>query len=363
MWKNDKLLILLKEDSRFKPIIVSFLYPKDSDNCKRHYDKELSSHFNNLGVEFISGFDYSKNKQYPVSIFKPDIIFYPQPYINNLKHIPFNVLLAYIPYGFPIENSAIFHNTLFQNICWKYFIALETHKAQKVKYNYNHGVNMVVSGDPLSDYFFDGHTPSSDSWPISEPQIKRVIWAPHHSIRPQDWLDYSCFLEIADGMLEIAKKFTDTVQFVFKPHPMLKEKLYKLDTWGIEKTNAYYNSWNTLPNCKTAEGNYVDLFMTSDAMIHDCSAFTAEYLYVNKPVMYLTKKEKMESFNDLAQECFNVHYHGASLQDIESFIQNVIKGYDPLKEERTKLIRNKLVLNRKQTVAETIYYELCKLFE
>ena len=363
MWKNDKLLMLLKEDSRFKPLIVSLLNPNDSYKCKKQFDEQLSAHFNNMGVEFINGFDYSKNKPYPVSVFKPDILFYPQPYINNLMYIPFNVLLAYIPYGFPIENGAIFHNTLFQNICWKYFIALEAHKELKVKYNYNHGVNIVVSGDPLADYFFDGHTPSSDNWPKSESQMKKIIWAPHHSIRPQDWLDYSCFLEVANGMVELAKKYSDTVQFVFKPHPLLKEKLYKHASWGIEKTDQYYEIWQTMPNTNLAQGNYVDLFMTSDAMIHDCSAFTAEYLYVNKPVFYLTKKEKMESFNDFANECFNVHYHGSSLQDIEAFIQNIIKEYDPLKEERTKLISDKLVPNRKQTVAETIYCELCKLFK
>ena len=231
------------------------------------------------------------------------------------------------------------------------------------KYNINHGVNVVVSGDPLADYFFDGHTPSSDSWPINNPQIKRIIWAPHHSITPQDWLNYSNFLEIADDMLNLAKEYNDKAQFVFKPHPMLKDKLYKLDSWGVEKTDSYFDAWKSLPNCNSAEGNYVDLFMSSDAMIHDCSAFTAEYLYVNKPVMYLTKEERMESFNQFANECFKVHYHGSSISDIKNFIDNVIKGIDPLADERTKLIKEQLRPKGNETVAGTIYKELCKIFE
>ena len=144
-------------------------------------------------------------------------------------------------------------------------------------------------------------------------------------------------------MLETARKYKDKVQFVFKPHPMLKDKLYKNESWGPEKTDAYYDAWNTMPNTRLADGNYVDLFITSDAMIHDCSAFTAEYLYVNKPVMYVTEKERIESFNSFANECFQVHYHGSSIRDIETFIDNVINGKDPLLKERTALVKEKLL--------------------
>ncbi len=363
MWKGDKLLDLLKKDDRFEPFAVSYLYSYHSTKENTECEQELSSHFSSLGVRYFSGFDFIRNKNISISEFKPDIIFFPQPYINYRSAIPLNALLSYIPYGFSIEDSKKFHNSLYQNVCWKYFVTNQLQKELKTKYNINHGVNVVVSGDPLADYFFDGHTPSSDSWPINNPQIKRIIWAPHHSITPQDWLDYSNFLEIADDMLNLAKEYNDKAQFVFKPHPMLKDKLYKLDSWGVEKTDSYFDAWKSLPNCNSAEGNYVDLFMSSDAMIHDCSAFTAEYLYVNKPVMYLTKKERMESFNQFANECFKVHYHGSSISDIKNFIDNVIKGIDPLADERTKLIKEQLRPKGNETVAGTIYKELCKIFE
>jgi CDP-glycerol glycerophosphotransferase (TagB/SpsB family) len=84
-------------------------------------------------------------------------------------------------------------------------------------------------------------------------------------------------------MIEMAKKYQDSVQFVFKPHPVLRSKLVVL--WGEEKTNAYYNTWDSLPNSTIHEDEYIDLFLTSDAMIHDSGSFTVEYLYVNKPVM------------------------------------------------------------------------------
>ena len=363
MWKSDKLLLLLKKDSRFEPFIVSYIYPNDSSSGKEDCERELSLHFKTLGVNCFSGFNYNKNRLFPVSKFNADIVFYPQPYRDRLKDIPRGVLLSYIPYCFEMEDHRWFYNTLYQNICWKIFVPSELHKELKSKYNINRGANAVVVGNPLADYFFDGHTPTDSIWPIKDKKLKRIIWAPHHSILPNDMLDYSNFLEIADDMLETAKKYADKAQFVFKPHPMLKEKLYKLDSWGTERTDKYYDAWKSMPNCNFANDNYVDLFMTSDALIHDCSSFTAEYLYVNKPVMYLTKKERVEQFNVFADGCFKVHYHGSSISDIESFIDNVITGVDPMFEERTKFINSHLIPKGDETVAEKIYKELCKIFE
>jgi len=363
MWKSDKLLLLLKQDERFCPFVVTHLYPKDTDQMRRDLEQDIYSHFKALGVDVESGYDFSKNRLYPVKRFSPDMVFFPQPYLNNLSMIPFKVLLSYIPYCFEMEDYMRFYNSMYQNICWKIFVPTELHKQLKIKHNYNHGSNVVVSGNPLADYFFDGHTPSEDIWPVCNPKLKRIIWAPHHSIFPDDWLDYSNFLEIADSMVEIARRYSDKVQFVFKPHPMLREKLYRAESWGFERTDAYYNSWKEMPNTAFANGNYVDLFMTSDALIHDCSSFTAEYLYVNKPVMFVSGKDKIDTFNSFADECFRMHYHGSSVQDIESFIRNVIEGVDPMEQQRSAFIKENLLPKENKTVAQTIYDELCKLFE
>lgn len=363
MWKSDKLLQLLKNDRRFEPFVVSYLYPSDSTEEKMRIERELFAHFQPMGVECESGFDFKKNSEVPVSEFNAGLLFYPQPYRNRLKEIPRNVLLSYIPYCFEMEDHRHFYNKLYQNICWKIFVPTPLHKELKTKYNVNKGENVVVAGNPLADYFFDGHTPSGDMWPSRNPQLKRIIWAPHHSILPGDMLDYSNFLEIADAMLDVARKYVGKAQFVFKPHPMLKDKLYNLGSWGVSRTDKYYDAWSSLPNGGFANGNYVDLFMTSDALIHDCSSFTAEYLYVNKPVMYLTKKQRVEQFNTFADECFKVHYHGSTIADIESFIDNVVSGTDPMLDVRTRFIEAQLKPKGKATVAETIYNELCKIFD
>ena len=145
-------------------------------------------------------------------------------------------------------------------------------------------------------------------------------------------------------MLEMAKRYSDKVQFVFKPHPLLKNKLCEL--WGSEKTETYYDQWANMENTTIVEGEYVDLFLSSDAMIHDSGSFLIEYLYVNKPVMRTLNDIPLESmYNQFALNCLDQYYKARCEQDIEQFIQNVINGIDPLKAQRTKFIHEALMPN------------------
>ena len=91
------------------------------------------------------------------------------------------------------------------------------------------------------------------------------------------------------------------------------------------------------------EGEYVDLFIGSDAMIHDSGGFTTEYLYQRKPVMYLLKNNPQEVFNDFGIMSFEQHYHGRTREDIEHFIEDVVlAGNDPMKESRERFFEQYL---------------------
>ena len=361
MWKSDKLLDLLKEDNRFEPIIVSYLYDFDTFENKQTTETEVSSYFISKDVEYHCGFDFTKNSLIPANTFNADVLFYPQPYTDSFRQLPTRGLLSYIPYCFGMEDDMRFYNRLYHNVCWKMFAPTSLHKEIEKKYNRNKGSNVCVVGNPLSDYFYDGHEASSKDWKIQDSSLKRIIWAPHHSILPEDTLDYSNFLEIADKMLELAEKYSEKVQFVFKPHPRLRDKLNKLPEWGKERTDRYFNEWASRCNTNFANGNYVDLFLTSDALIHDCSSFTAEYLYTNKPVMFVTDREEIPGFNEFAKKCFAVHYKGSSMEEIEQFIKDVIDGSDVMRPKRSAFVNQYFKPQDGKTVAEKIYEELSAL--
>ena len=81
-------------------------------------------------------------------------------------------------------------------------------------------------------------------------------------------------------MLSFTEKYKDKIQIAFKPHPNLKT-VNKSSKSG-KPNDDYYDKWNSLDNGQLEEGDYFDLFLQSDAMIHDSVSFLSEYLYTMK---------------------------------------------------------------------------------
>jgi CDP-glycerol glycerophosphotransferase (TagB/SpsB family) len=220
------------------------------------------------------------------------------------------------------------------------------------------GMNVIVTGYPGIDLFFDKEYKPKDSWKIKDRKVKRIIWAPHHTLYgDKTFSGYSNFRNLYQVMIDIAHEFQDEIQIVFNPHPVLKPKLYLEPDWGKEKTDNYYEQWNNLINGQLNEYGYADLFLTSDAMILDCVSFLTEYLCVNKPSLYLMRDPNlMDRFNEFGKMAIKFHYHGIDADDIRNFInKRVIGGVDELKNERENFIRMHLVPPDNNTASENIY--------
>jgi len=104
----------------------------------------------------------------------------------------------------------------------------------------------------------------------------------------------------------------------------------------------------------------MDLFFTSDALIHDCGSFVAEYMYTGKPVMYLMKDENiLERFNEVGQMALKTFYHGNNVESIYLFIQNVvIEETDTLKTRRDEIFNSVIKAPGNSTASENIYLDL-----
>lgn len=65
-----------------------------------------------------------------------------------------------------------------------------------------------------------------------------------------------------------------------------------------------------MPNSMLSEGDYIDLFLSSDGIIHDSGSFIAEYLYTRKPALHtMTNPKTYEEFNEIGKQCLDVYYH------------------------------------------------------
>lgn len=363
MWKCDYLFQLMLNDHRFEPYIISFFVPVDSWDFQLRNQREMRSFFKAKNYPYYDMYDESKDEWFDIESFHPDIVFYTQAvnvsYPNyKIQSLWKNSLFYYVPYCMGMEKETAGYNTLLFNICKKVFAPSDYHKDYWSSFFYNKGRNIVSRGYLSFDYLTSPTNHFCTKWKCNDGR-KRVIWAPHHSITTQDLLSYSNFLEIADSMVDIANKYEKKIEFVFKPHPRLRPKLELTPEWGVERTTAYYKKWEEMSNTNFVDGDYYDLFLSSDGMVHNCSTFMAEYLLTGKPVMFNLRDESAMILNEYAQKCYEQHYLGKTMNEIEKFLDDVVLGgNDPMKEQRLAFVKKELKGGNDELVAERIFNEI-----
>lgn len=367
MWRYQKIFDALNCDKRFNCSILISPMEAYKREEKENSIIALIEFFNKLNIPFKDGFhDYFKALEW-IKDFNPDIIFYPQPYprlFNNKFEERYyrKKLLCYVPYGVSTLSSVGLYNTPFQNIAWKLFYPTAFHQQDALKFADNRGDNVIVVGDPTLDIIRE--TTNRSPWKLQNKNKKKVIWAPHFSVKPSFCLNRASFLWLNEIMLQLAEEFKESIQFCFKPHPRLKTELYELSEWGKKKTDDYYEKWEKSENTQLEEGEYFDLFRTSDAMIHDCGSFSVEYLYTGHPVLFTSKNLEADitGLNELGKLCLEHHYIATCKNEVIEFLNNVLENKDLMKSSREKFFNDFLNPPSKFSVAETIKNTLIKEF-
>jgi hypothetical protein len=357
----------MKRSKKFDPIVIicPWLLYKD-DKSMFSILEQVEVFCKDKNYTYINTYDKETKKWLDIKKkINPNIVFFTYPYpkftrkeyriTNFLK----TSLTCYATYGFNIDGKQQRQfNLLFHNVMWKGFYETPIHKMMAQKYAINKGMNVEVSGYPLFDEFVNIKLHEiKDVWKIKNRNIKRIIWAPHHTI-DNLWNEtqFSCFLSYASFMFEVAEKYKNKLQIAFKPHPKLKEKLYLQPNWGKVKTDTYYKQWANLDNGQLEEGEYSNLFLTSDAMILDSISFICEYLYTKNPLLFTMKsKHTKHNLNEFGEIAFQKIYHSHSQKEIEIFInETVLKEDDPMKAERIHFFNTQLLSPNNVTASQNI---------
>ncbi len=346
MWKVDDLFRAMQQSSRYHPYVVIYPYSTFKGFGETEIQdalKRTEKFVADKGYEYVVPCKNGKWQDIQKTL-RPDIVFFTSPYrdfpkqyyIDHFRH----TLTCYVPYAFC--NTTLYRENYYiptVNLVGMHFLETAVHRGLAQQHGRNRGVNAYVTGYPGTEFYLHPYT-LRPVWKEQSCKKKRVIWAPHHSI--DGTFSLSTFLDYSDVMLRMADKYRDSIQFVFKPHQLLKFKLCQL--WGSERTDAYYRQWDSMPNTQLEEDGYVDYFFTADALLHDCGSFTTEYLYTRKPVMYLTKDESSTGkFNPIGHMAFQCHYHGDAADRIDWFLQEVVLNeQDPMCPQREEFYRQYL---------------------
>ena len=333
-WGYQSLYETFAADERFEVLVVVGVLigvHKGKDTTRKNLEENYTFFKSrNMNVEY----GYKDNKYVCLKEFKPDIVFYEQPWGLPEKHKPWNVskyaLTAYCPYAYQLFkniSSAYKHLPCY---VYKYFLTHELNYKRLAR-DYKNIENAVVVGYPKLDTYLE---PVKDNKVWKSPEKTKIIYAPHHSFESSG-LKLATFRENGKLILEWAKSHPETT-WIFKPHPQFKYTLMTNNIMSTQEIEEYYEEWSKIAIIYE-QGDYFDIFKSSDLMITDCGSFLAEYLPTKKPLIRPINSESIE-LNEIGQLVTREYYCTKDNQELLNVLEEVVvNGNDYKKEERIKL--------------------------
>lgn len=359
-WKFDSLYKELDANQNFE--VKIFCCPsKNLDNSERIFLVERTFKFFTEKGYHAKKYNF-KNKNKNKCFSNVDIIFYNNPYKGVIfdelyAHRNINALKCYIPYAYMNGLQRWAYDQPLISLCWKVFYPSNQYKKTAITISNCNWNNIEVSGYPTYDLFQSEKKNTPKEWMQGSSRKIRIIWAPHHSI-DKKIVDNSTFQLYHELFIQFAQSHQNQVEIAFRPHPLLKYKLYQHKDWGKEKTDNYYTKWQTMSNTFISEGDYINLFIHSDCLIHDCGSFMIEYLYTKKPAIYISN-QKTDYLSMIGKSALDAHYRAYNFNEIKSiFNQLFFESYDPIKEQRDLFFNS--YLKQEELTSKSIYNTLIK---
>lgn len=350
-WGYQSLYDLMVNDEKFEVIIcvgVLSRVHKGRDKTRNIADENYDFFkTRGMNVKYV----YQNHKYINFKKFKPDIVFYEQPWEMPKVYSPLYVskfaLTCYCSYSFEITNDKDNYKQNFHKLLWKYFVENDINTIRYESYAKENSKNCFTVGYPKLDAYLNKSKIISSIW--KDQDKFKIIYAPHHSFESGS-LEFATFKENGKFILEYAKKHTET-SWIFKPHPRLKYALLRNKIMNEEEINSYYNEWAKIGRIYE-QGDYFDIFKSSDLMITDCISFLTEYLPSKNPLIMLVNRNSCK-LNSLGEKITSEYYKVNNNSELEQVLNEIISKQNDYKaKKRMDLISE--VLDYKESSAEKI---------
>lgn len=361
MWCGDELYHLFDRSERYEPTI--YLCLRKDVGASKKIQEDFRHGVEQLQLRGCSVVPVTQERETPV---EADVLFCLTPYHQVLpKQADFmrmtpKTLLIHIPYALSITTYEGTWKSELAELSWKQFVESEDRLAYfsaQSKGRFRHG---YASGHPKMDGLAVHGDEMRFAWKMAQPDAKKIIWAPHWSIR--GGVEFATFQWNWQFFYDYAKEHPET-SWIVKPHPNLLVTAVSYGIFSSEKEfQEYLDAWDSLPNAKVVTGAYYhEIFATSDAMVLDSGSFVAEYQYTGKPLLFLTRDtQKTNDFgHDLMQRLYRAD--GKDHAEIEDFIEDVVlRGNDTMQQERQAFFREHLdyIGRNGKTASEFIFDEI-----
>jgi len=338
VWKVDTVYQKMVGDAFFEPEILVCPYIPFGEERMRDDLGQTYDYFEQKGYSVKRSLK-DDGSWVQLEELHPDLVVFTNP--NELTRREYYLdayswyLSCYVPYYYMATNHA--GNPAEEldkpmlNAMWRIYWPHRYIFEQFATVSQVRGKNSKLTGYPATEALIKGDLEAREEvWKTQGEKKKKIIYAPHHTIS-DDKSSLSTFLKLGLAIKQIAEQYKDSVQWSFKPHPILKAKLYLHPAWGRERTDKYYDFWSSQAHTQLDEGEYQDLFIQSDAIVHDCSSFIVEYAVTQKPALYLVNRVggDMTFLNDFGRCAFRAYQTADSAPEINEFVLDVVRNNRP----------------------------------
>jgi hypothetical protein len=289
--------------------------------------------FRDRDVKVVSIVDARTGKTESLHRLNPDIVFYQQPWqipkVLSPEKVSKYALTFYVPYcladfgNIEVECLMPFFKNLFgyfvQSRAWSrlYSVAARRYLCR-----------FVSTGHPMLDQFSSVKQIDSSS--------EYIIYAPHWTFRQvgrDDLYPYGTFEWNGIEILRYAQQHTEW-NWVFKPHPLLREALSDRGLMSRKEVDAYYAAWENL-GVACYDADYPTLFIHSRAMITDSGSFLVEYAATGKPLIHLKPRGSSVEVLSPNRRLFNSYHQVSDIESMYKVFGDILEcREDPMREER-----------------------------
>lgn len=359
-WSGEYLYRYLEKDSRFDVKIGIIKFSNRIDEYVRVKNYFAKSH---------EIFTVSSNSR---ELIDTDILIYTTtsnwgiPAANQLEYSILTLSIL-MPYTFWLDeySDKLFEETVSQCF-WKFYCPSAIHTAIGRRKCDVGKLNMVFSGYPKMDHFYNSSTIEVREmlWKEDKKEKVRIIYAPG-IVSTDSTANFSTFMENAMWIYEYAKSHLETTSWIYRPHPYLAKSLEDGQFMKREEYEAYERGWRELPNANViCGGDYYDIFISSDGMILDSISFVSGYQYTGKPLLFLEKSSP--EYNLYGDKIMRIVYRskGDDWSKIQDFIEHVlVEKQDYMYEKRKRFFRKYLdykTFNKGVLASEYIFRDIVR---
>lgn len=343
-WKCLLLYRAMQKGGVFDPIVALSNWNAQQllgeDALERHF-KDTEESLDRLNVAHIRTVKTHPIAASDLKEFAPDIVVFNEqwfpPQQQTAQSISETALTCFIPYYVPdycnfeidcgqeVERFSHTYFTLNEEWCELYRPCFR---------KWDSVASLVPAGHPALDFFAASEAVSNAE--------EYVIYAPHFAFPSNSHsmkliLVHGTFDWSGKAILKYAQAHPE-MNWVFKPHPLLRRELVLTGLMSGEEVDEYYDAWERIGTVCTS-GDYQDIFLRSKAMITDCGSFLAEYGSTGKPLIHLLCEQNTAVPPRPSKMLWDTFYKVRNVEEMtRTFCCVLERGEDPNREDRQRVL-------------------------